>query len=51
MRAWLEIEMDNLLFNIDKIREKVENREFMAVVKSNRYVFVAKETVRYISEH
>ena len=30
MRAWLEIEMDNLIFNINKIREKVNNREIMA---------------------
>ena len=51
MRAWLEIEMDNLLFNINKIREKVENREIMAVVKANSYGFGAKETVRYLSEH
>ena len=37
MRAWLEIEMDNLIFNINKIREKVNNREIMAVVKANSY--------------
>lgn len=51
MRAWLEIEMDNLLFNINKIREKVNQREIMAVVKANSYGFGAKETVRYLSEH
>lgn len=51
MRAWLEIEMDNLIFNINKIREKVNNREIMAVVKANSYGFGAKETVRYLSEH
>lgn len=51
MRAWLEIEMDNLIFNINKIREKVNNREIMAVVKANSYGFGAKETVKYLSEH
>lgn len=51
MRAWLEIEMDNLLFNINRIREKVNHREIMAVVKANSYGFGAKETVRYLSEH
>lgn len=51
MRAWLEIEMDNLLFNINKIREKVHYKEIMAVVKANSYGFGAKETARYLSEH
>lgn len=51
MRAWLEIEMDNLLFNINKIREKVNQREIMAVVKANSYGFGATETVRYLSKH
>lgn len=51
MRAWLEIEMDNLLFNIKKIREKVQGTEIMAVVKANSYGFGAKETVKYLSKN
>lgn len=51
MRAWLEIEMDNLLFNIEKIRERVQGTEVMAVVKANSYGFGAKETVKYLAKH
>ncbi len=51
MRAWLEIEMDNLLYNIDKLREKVHGTEIMAVVKANSYGFGAIETARYLSKN
>lgn len=51
MRAWLEIEMDNLLFNINKIRERVYPKEIMAVVKANSYGFGAKEVVKYLSKN
>lgn len=51
MRAWLEIDMDNLLFNIKKIKEKVHGTEIMAVVKANSYGFGAKETAKYLAKN
>lgn len=51
MRAWLDIEMDNLLFNINKIKEEVQGTEIIAVVKADSYGFGAIETVRYLAKH
>lgn len=51
MRAWLEIEIDNLLFNIDKLKKEVEGTQLMAVVKANAYGFGSKEIVRVLAQH
>ena len=49
MRAWVDIEMDNLLFNLKKVKAKVPNAEIMGVVKADAYSLgsleIAKELV------
>lgn len=51
MRAWLEIEIDNLLYNIDKLKKEIEGTELMAVVKANAYGFGSKEIVKVLAKH
>lgn len=46
MRAWVEIEMDNLVFNINQIKKQVQGMDVMAVVKANSYGFGSIEVVR-----
>lgn len=48
MRAWIEIEMDNLLYNIKEIKKRVQNKEIIAVIKANSYGFGALETAKYL---
>ncbi|SJZ46538.1 alanine racemase [Cetobacterium ceti] len=37
MRAWAEINLDNLTYNIEKIREFSQNRDIMAIIKADAY--------------
>lgn len=47
MRTWAEIDLDNLAYNIEKIKELSQNREIMAIIKADAYgmgaVTIAKE--------
>ena len=37
MRAWLEIDMDNLKYNLNKIKELVHGTNVLGVIKANSY--------------
>lgn len=37
MRAWLEIDTKNIIYNVKKLKELASNREILAVVKANAY--------------
>lgn len=50
MRAWLEIDTDNLKYNIDKIREKNKGRDILGVIKANSYGFGAVEIAKELSK-
>ena len=51
MRAWLEIDMDNLKYNLDKIKELVHGTNVLGVIKANSYGFGAIETAKELSKH
>lgn len=51
MRAWLDIEMDNLLFNLKKVEEKVPGAEVIAIVKADAYSFGSVEITRFLAEN
>jgi len=50
MRVWLEIDMDNLRYNLEKIREYCGDREIIAIVKSNCYGLGAVEMAGKMSD-
>ena len=37
MRAWMEINKENLKYNVLKLKELAKNREVLGVVKANAY--------------
>ena len=41
MRTWVEIDKENLKYNILKLKELADNREVLGVVKANAYVLVS----------
>ena len=45
MKARLYINSDNLKYNIEKIREKIDNKDIIAMVKANAYGAGDKEIV------
>lgn len=51
MRAWVEVEMTNLVFNIGEIKKKVGDSEVIAVVKADSYGFGMVEITKYLSKH
>jgi alanine racemase len=51
MRAWMEIDMDNLKYNIEKIKELSQNSEIICVVKANCYGMGAVEVVKEMVNH
>ncbi len=51
MRAWLEIDMDNLKYNLNKIKELVHGTNVLGVIKANSYGFGAIETAKELSKH
>lgn len=51
MRAWLEIDMDNLKYNLDKIKELVHGTNVLGVIKANSYGFGAIETAKELSKY
>lgn len=51
MRAWLEIDMDNLKYNLNKIKELVQGTNVLGVIKANSYGFGAIETAKELSKN
>ena len=49
MRAWLEIDMDNLKYNLNKIKELVQGTNVLGVIKANSYGFGAIETAKELA--
>lgn len=50
MRAWAEINLDNLEYNIKKIRELSNGRELMAIIKADAYGMGAVSIARELSK-
>lgn len=50
MRTWLEIDIDNLKYNIDKIQKLVEGKKILGVVKADSYGFGAVKIAKELSE-
>ena len=50
MRAWLEIDMDNLKYNLNKIKELVHGTNVLGVIKANSYGFGAIEIAKELSK-
>ena len=50
MRTWLEIDIDNLKYNIEKIQKLVEGKKILAVVKADSYGFGAVKIAKELSE-
>ena len=51
MRAWVDIEMDNLLFNLKKVGEKVPGAEIIAIVKADAYSLGSIEITKFLAEN
>lgn len=51
MRAWLEIDMDNLKYNLEKIRGLVNGTNILGVIKANSYGFGAVEIAKELSKN
>lgn len=51
MRTWIEIDMDNLLFNIEKIRNQIKDKEMVAVIKADGYGFGSLELFQVLSKN
>lgn len=51
MRTWAEINLDNLLYNLGKIREFAGNREILCVLKANAYGHGAVEIAKFLSRN
>ena len=47
MRTWVEINKENLKYNILKLKELANDREVLGVVKANAYGMGAKEIVEF----
>lgn len=50
MRAWVEINKENLIFNIKKLKEISNNKEILGVVKANAYGLGAVEITNFLKE-
>lgn len=48
---WIELDLENLVWNLEQVREKVDNRPVMAVVKSNAYGHGMIEIARALEEN
>lgn len=49
MRAWIEINKENLKFNIQKLKELSQNKKILCVVKANAYSLGAIEISKFLS--
>jgi len=47
---WLEINLENMAWNIRQIKSHVQNRPIMAVIKANAYGHGLYETARFLDE-
>ena len=50
MRTWAEIDLDNLAYNIKKIKELSHNRDIMAIIKADAYGMGAVPIAKELSE-
>ena len=50
MRAWVEINVENLKYNIKKLKEISGNREVLGVVKANAYGLGAIKVAEILSD-
>ena len=48
---WIELDLENLVWNLEQIREKVDNRPIMAVIKSNAYGHGMIEIAKALEEN
>ena len=48
MKAKLHISSENLRYNIEKIKEKIDNKDIIAMVKANAYGAGDKEIVKVL---
>ena len=48
---WLEINLDNIAWNLSQIRKKVHPRPVMAVIKANAYGHGLVEVARFLEKH
>ena len=50
MRAWMEINKENLKYNVLKLKELAKNREVLGVVKANAYGMGAVDVAKTLQE-
>lgn len=50
MRTWVEIDKENLKYNILKLKELADNREVLGVVKANAYGLGSVEIAKILQE-
>ena len=50
MRTWVEIDKENLKYNILKLKELANNREVLGVVKANAYGLGSVEIAKILQE-
>lgn len=50
MRIWIEIDKENLKYNVLKLKEIVNNKEILGVVKVNVYGLGLIEIVKILKE-
>ena len=50
MRTWIEIEKENLKYNVLKLKEIANNREVLGVVKANAYGLGSIEIAKILKE-
>lgn len=51
MRTWAEINLDNLIYNLNKIKELAGSKKVMGVIKADGYGMGAVECARILSEN
>ena len=50
MRTWVEIDKENLKYNVLKLKEIANNREVLGVVKANAYGLGSVEITKILQE-
>ena len=50
MRAWVEINKENLKYNVLKLKETAKNRDILGVVKANAYGLGSIEIAKILKE-
>ena len=50
MRTWVEIDKENLKYNILKLKELADNREVLGVVKANAYGLGSVEIAKILQD-